>query len=469
MVSSLSGTLTTMGDDIRVCLPAYRGTRQLLSNVTHRGSVSVVGNHFDVLQGTLPQTNQTIVLLDCPDLFDRAGDPYRDQTGREFSDNGWRFGCFNLAVTQLIKSGFGGWRPDLIHLHDWHTGLVPALLKLNSEPTPTLFTVHNFSFHGVFPRVVFDALKLPPQWWDPERIEFYQQFSFMKAALLYADRVTAVSPRYAQEMHSEEFGCGLEGVVQRYSDRISGILNGIDVTEWNPLSDIYLEKNYSGRNVVGGKTANKTAIQHQLGLPKKSVPLFVVISRLAHQKGMDLLLTARDTIDKLPLQLVVLGRGEQEQEEAFQGWSRDNPEKVATVIDVDERFAHRLTAAADFQIMPSRFEPCGLSQMYAQRYGTLPVARATGGLADTIVNATDIALADGSATGFLFENATTDELVEALKRALDLWQAKRDLNRMRRAAMTLDFSWHQSANAYRNLYHALVHKDGAKVALSAAG
>ena len=463
MVSSLSTTLNHMGHDNRICLPAYRGTIEQLTKVVRGGHFPVQGYDFELVEGVLEPSGQTIFLLNCPELYARDGDPYRDADDAEFSDNGLRFGCFNLAITHLIACGFGSWQPEIVHLHDWHLGLVAALLKQQKNSVKTVFTIHNFSFHGLFDRELFNQLDLPENWWHPEALEFYNRFSFMKAGLLYADTVTVVSPRYADEIQTAQFGCGLEGLVANQSKRIQGILNGIDQNEWNPGKDPHLTCTYNKRSVTSGKKANKTALQKLLGLPVKDVPLVIFIGRLAEQKGPDLILDARSAMEKHAIQLVVLGRGEPHLESAFRNWATEMPEQVACVIDINEQMAHLLTAAADLQLMPSRFEPCGLSQMYAQRYGTLPVAHRTGGLADTIVDATTENLGSAAATGFLFDRLDVDCLIQTLNKALDLLQEKNTLKKLRQAAMSQDFSWALSAGAYIDLYTKLLKNPTSRV------
>jgi starch synthase len=456
MVSSLCTTLAKQGNDVRACIPAYPGTLDELSNSIRHGTVTVYGQRFNVVEGRLPTFGHSVILLDCPTLFNRQGDPYRDENGTEFDDNGWRFGCFNAAVVELIESGVGGWRPDIVHLHDWHTGLVPALLAHKNIDVRTVFTIHNFSFHGVFGRGLFDALNLPQQWWHHESLEFYGNFSFMKSALKYANIITAVSPRYAEEIQTPEYGSGLEGVVQNNADRLCGIVNGIDMDEWNPSKDSYIASPYNGRSVKSGKRLNKSALQKRLGLPMSNVPLVAFIGRLADQKGPDLIVAARDKFSQLPVQVVILGSGDKSLENACRQWANDRPDQVAARIEVNEELAHLVTAAADLQLMPSRFEPCGLSQMYAQRYGTLPVARSTGGLTDTITDATAETVAAGNATGFLFQDADVESLMTAVDRALGVLADSAATKKMRQTAMKRDFSWSASANAYLALYRDLV-------------
>jgi len=458
MVSSLSRTLAQLGHDVKICLPAYRETRKLLVDRTFKSSLKVYQHRFEVFEAQLEPGGPSILLLDCAELFDRPGDPYRDENGVEFADNGWRFGCFSKAVALLTTQGVEHWRPDVVHLHDWHTGLVPAFLRQQrpgEASTKTLFTIHNFSFHGIFERRLFEDLKLPASWWHQDHLEFYGRFSFMKAALKYSDAINAVSPGYAKEIATPEFGCGLEGVIVDESARLTGIVNGIDTEEWNPRTDLHLSRRYDAKYVTSGKRANKAALQEYLGLPVCDCPLVIFIGRLAEQKGPDLILAARQAIAHLPIQFVMLGSGEKPLEQAFSQWVGEVPDQVAAIIGVSEKMAHWLTAAADLQLMPSRFEPCGLSQLYAQRYGTLPVAHNTGGLADTIIDATPDNLKSGTATGFLFDEARVEDMMDGLNRALTVLARDSVTARMRKAAMARDFSWKASARSYLDLYRQL--------------
>jgi starch synthase len=464
MVSSLSRTLAQLGHDVKICLPAYRQTLELLEGRTFLRSLKVYQHRFEIFEAQLSPEGPSVLLLDCPELFDRPGDPYRDENGVEFADNGWRFGCFSKAVAQLITQGIGftqgiaHWHPDVVHLHDWHSGLVPAFLRQqrpDGTNARTLFTIHNFSFHGVFERQLFDDLKLPASWWHQDHLEFYDRFSFMKAALKYSDAISTVSPGYAEEIATPEFGCGLEGVIIDERQKLTGIVNGIDTEEWDPRTDLHLSRRYDAKYVTSGKKANKAAMQEYLGLPVRDCPLVIFIGRFAEQKGPDLILAARGELAHLPIQLVVLGCGEKPLEQAFSQWAREASDQVAALIEVSEKMAHWLTAAADVQLMPSRFEPCGLSQLYAQRYGTLPVAHNTGGLADTIVDATPDNLKGGTATGFLFHEARVEDMMEGLNRALAVLAKDSVTARMRKAAMVRDFSWTASAQSYLDLYRQI--------------
>lgn len=453
VVHALSAALRPHAD-VRICLPAYRGVFARLSNTCEVATLEIYGYAVRVIEGEMDAVTPPIWLVDCPDLFDRAGDPYRDRSGRDYADNALRFGLFSRVVA-LLGNGAADWQPDLLHLHDWQTGLAAAWSKALRPALPVLFTIHNLAYQGVFERATFDALELPAAWWDMEGVEYWGRFSFIKAGLNFSDAITTVSPSYAEEIKTPEFGCGLDGVLRKRSTELFGLLNGIDAEHWKPNTDPLIEMPYGRSNVTEGKTRNRHALQRVLGLAPAEVPLFIFIGRLADQKGADLLLAARDQLAALPLQLVILAAGDGELERACRAWAAAAPDRVAALIRMDEALAHRLTAAADFQLMPSRFEPCGLSQLYAQRYGTVPVVRATGGLRDTVTDVTAASLADHSATGILFADANVEGVMRGVHRALELYHSKSALIAVRRNGMSKDFSWHTAADRYRALYARL--------------
>lgn len=441
--------------DVRICIPSYRGVFARLRNTCEIASLEIYGYPVRVLEGELDAVTPPIWLIDCPDLFDRPGDPYRDRSGRDYPDNALRFGLFSRAVALLV-SGAAEWQPDLLHLHDWQAGLAAAWSKRLRPSLPVLFTIHNLAYQGVFDRATFDLLELPAEWWDIEGVEYWGGFCFIKGGLNFSDAITTVSPSYAEEIKTPAFGCGLDGVLRKRSNELFGLLNGIDAEHWNPAADPLIEACYSRANVTEGKRRNRHALQRLLGLAPMEVPLFIFIGRLADQKGADLLLAAREEIAALPLQLVFLAAGDAGLEQACRAWASEMPERVAALIRMDEALAHRLTAAADFQLMPSRFEPCGLSQLYAQRYGTVPVVRATGGLRDSVIDLNADTLADQSATGILFAEADVDGVLSGIRRALRLYQSKSSLLAVRRAGMSKDFSWDKAAARYLELYRELI-------------
>lgn len=455
VVAALPAALQSLGAETRICLPAYRGVRERLADVKLLGRLSILEQEFEVLEGRLPDKDLSFWLLAHPALYERAGDPYHDASGAPFEDNFWRFGVFGAAVAQLAR-GVNGWRPDVVHLHDWQAGLAAPWLATRPARPRIVFTIHNLAYQGDFRRAHFDALRLPAAWWSIAGLEFHGGFSFMKAGLVHSDAITTVSPSYAREIRTPAFGYGLDGVLNARAPVLHGIVNGIDQDLWNPSDDRHLHRRYATRDAASGKRANKAVLQAELGLARSQNALLVFIGRFAHQKGADLILAARAALEALPIQIAILGAGDHELESRFLSWSLDEPGRVALRVGYDEPLAHRLTASADLQLMPSRFEPCGLNQMYAQRYGSLPVVRRTGGLADTVVDASPEALRDGSATGVHFENADAGGIAWGVGRALELLADAGRRDRLRRTGMTRDFSWSGSARRYLQLYQDLL-------------
>ncbi|MDR3415316.1 MAG: glycogen synthase GlgA [Nevskia sp.] len=456
VVAALPAALTAVGVEARVCLPAYRGVKQQISDLAWVGGVNVLGQDFGVLEGSLPERGLKLWLIDCPHLYERPGDPYHDMHGRPWHDNPWRFGCFAQAVAQLAR-GCNGWKPDVVHLHDWQAALAAAWI----EPLPgrprLVFTIHNLAYQGLYSRDEFNALQVPGYLWHMHGVEFWGGFSFMKAGINLCDAITTVSPTYAREILTPEFGHSLDGALRDRRSLLHGIVNGIDAEAWNPATDLLLGSTYGNRNVVSGKNANKAALKEELGLAPGEEPLLIFIGRFAEQKGADLILAARGPLLELPLQLAVLGTGDRQLERQFGEWAEAQPGRVALRLRYDEGLAHRMTAAADLQLMPSRFEPCGLNQMYAQRYGTIPVVRRTGGLADTVTDATAESLADGSATGVHFQHADVGGVLHGVRRGLELLADKTLRARLRRTGMARDFSWTRSARQYEQLYTSLLN------------
>lgn len=454
---ALPAAQAEQGLEVTVCLPAYAGTLQRLTSVELLTELEVRGEHFRVLAGCLPGGNHTLLLFDCPRLFQREGDPYRDGQGREFMDNGWRFGCFGAAVGQLLGQALLP-TPDIVHLHDWQTALVAGWLRHQRSPSRVLFTIHNLAYQGVFDGQLFSALGLPADWWSPRGVEQLGAWSFMKAGIHFSHGVSTVSPGYAREICTEAHGCGLHQVLRDRRRPLHGILNGIDTRLWNPARDAWLPVHYDYETVRQGKAENRAVLQRELGLAADQRPLLLFIGRLADQKGADLLLAGKEVLAHMPMQIVVLGVGEPALEQAFADWAAQRPAQVRAFLRVDEALAHRLTAAADLQIMPSRFEPCGLNQMYAQVYGTLPVVRRTGGLGDTVVDANAASLKAGKATGVQFLDADVGGVLHGIGRALELL-AGPHRSRLQRAGMGQDFSWQASARRYHDLYRELLTVD----------
>jgi len=462
VAGNLPPALATLGFDVRILLPAYRGVRAAAGSVRDRGALTITatGETVHLLEAVLPGHDDVpVYLLDAPDRFDRPGNPYQDEHKREWPDNAARFGLFGRVIELLARDAAGlDWQPDLVHCNDWHTGLAPALLSLHAARPATLFTIHNLLFQGSFPFETLADLGLPASFWSPAALEFHGNVSFMKGGLVYADAITAVSRTYAREITTPEFGCGLDGLLRHRGAALIGILNGVDYTVWDPRRDPHIPRHY-WRDDLEHKAEDKAALQRELGLePHAGAALLAYVGRLTRQKGIDLILAALDALPaEVPWQLAVLGSGEAEFETALLAAAAKRPGQMAVRIGFDEALAHRIQAGADMLLMPSRFEPCGLTQLYALRYGTVPVARATGGLVDTITDADAAGLRAGTATGFLFRAAEAAALREAVQRGLALFASDPAAwRRIMLAGMGADFGWEACARHYAALYRQLL-------------
>ncbi|HLS87856.1 MAG TPA: glycogen synthase GlgA [Burkholderiales bacterium] len=443
--AALPAALREQGVDARVLLPGYpevlRGApAQMIAQV------SALGFEARLLEATLP-SGVPLIVLDCPPLYVRGGGPYLAPSGEDWPDNALRFGFFSRVAAQLAGASSPlAWRPHVLHAHDWPAGLAPAYLRLAAGArAASVFTIHNLAFQGLFDASMRARLALPEESFAPEGLEFHGRLSFMKGGIVYADAITTVSPTYAREIQQPEQGCGLDGLLRDRRAALTGILNGIDTTAWNPLADRHLARNYDAASLER-KAANKAALQRRLGLtPDPEVPLLGQVARLTHQKGADLVVEAGERLAALG-QLAILGAGERRHEAALRALAARHAGRVAVHIGFDEPLAHLIEAGADLFLMPSRFEPCGLNQLYSQRYGTPPVARATGGLADTIE--------DGQ-TGFLFEPQSAEALVEAVRHALAVRAQPHAWRAVQLAGMARDASWSTAARRYADLYRRL--------------
>ena len=450
---ALPCAIAALQQEVRLVLPGYREVLEQSGRVKTIARLNLPTGRATLLERLLPGTRLKVWLVDFPPYFDRPGNPYQGANGLPWPDNAERFALFCQAVRALALDRAGlDWQPDLVHCNDWQTGLVPALLSLHKKRPATLFTIHNLAYQGLFPESTFGALDLPWSFWSPNALEFYGQLSFLKGGLAFADRINTVSPTYAREIQTPQFGCGLDGLLRHRRKQLSGILNGIDKS-WNPARDPALTKNYSLRDPKG-KNANKRALQRELGLPDSAkMPLLAFVGRLVEQKGIDMLLEILPEVMKLPAQVVLLGSGDRRYEDALQRMARNHPGQISVRTGFDETLAHRIEAGADMFLMPSRFEPCGLNQMYSLRYGTPPIVHRVGGLADTVVDTTPATLRDGTATGVVFDRADSRVLLEAVKRAILLYgEQERYWRPMQRHGMGQDFSWRRSAECYLDLY-----------------
>lgn len=451
VAGSLPPALARLGQEMTVILPAYHAARAQLPKLERLPELALPGGSVALLRGRLPGNDRiTVLMVDNPVLFDRPGNPYHDEQGRPWADNALRFGLFARACVEVAMDRAGlDWRPDLVHCNDWQTGLVPALLEQERMRPATVYTIHNLAYQGLFGHELLKQLQLPEQLWSFDALEFHGQLSFMKGGLVFADRITTVSPTYAREIQTPEYGYGLDGLLRYRADRLIGILNGIDAEEWNPRTDEHLARRY-GIKTLAEKAVNKAILQRDLALPViEGHPLVGMVGRLAEQKGIDLVLEALPRLLAMPLQLIVLGSGEAYYENALREHSHRHPDQLEVVIGYDEGLSHRIEGGADMFLMPSRFEPCGLNQMYSLRYGTVPVVRGTGGLADTVIDADST---QGDPNGFVFPNASADELVATVERALALFQRRSRWRLLQRNGMRRDYSWEHSARDYLGLY-----------------
>lgn len=452
VAGALPGALAPLGIDLRTMLPAYPALMPLVARGTEVASFGdLPGGPGRVVQ--VEAEGLTLLLLDAPQLFDRRGGPYSHEGGHDWNDNHRRFASLAQAAARISFDGLADWKPDIVHAHDWQAGLTPVYLKQPGVPAPrSVITIHNIAFQGRFAAHEGQQLGLRWDWFTPDGFEYHGDISFLKAGLVYADRITTVSPTYAREILTPRFGMGLEGVLSARQSVLSGILNGIDTDVWNPATDPALARNYDADSLAG-KAANRAEICTRLGLdPAHKGPLFCVISRLTEQKGLDALAEAIPHLVASGGQLAVLGSGAPELEAAFRSAAEAHPGKVGCHIGYDEGFSHLLQGGSDAILIPSRFEPCGLTQLYGLRYGTLPVVARTGGLADTVIDGNLAALRAKTATGFLFDDVGVAGVTEVLDRAIRTYASTDDWQSMQRAAMSQEVGWDISARAYADLY-----------------
>ena len=443
VAGSLPKALRELGHDVRIAMPMY-GTIREAKDV---GSfpVAIGGADHEAKLRTTRIGEVPVYLIDFAPLFDRP-------KVYEYPDDGQRFAFFGKAVLDMIPTA--GWQPDVVHLNDWHTALAAAFLKTTYRGDERyrglrcVFTIHNLQHQGLFGREVFDWAGLPPETWDPEGVEFYGRMNFLKAGVVYADQVTTVSPTYAREIQTPEYGFGLEGLLRSRASKLSGILNGIDYDVWNPAKDPHIPQKYS-KSTLEKKAKNKSALQKGAGLAVESkIPLIGIVSRLTEQKGLDILIPAIPEIMNLGVQVVLLGTGEPVYEGPLERFSAAGKGFVA-YVKYDEALAHRIYAGSDFFLMPSKFEPCGLGQEISLRYGTIPIVRSTGGLADTV---SDVGANPKTGNGFVFTDYTPGALADAVRRAVEFYRMRRGWRPLQQRAMGRDLSWSASAQTYADLY-----------------
>jgi starch synthase len=459
VAGSLPVALLKNSQDVRLLLPAYP---EVLNKIT-KSKIRTVSSYYnlpvEIIETRLPGSNVIVWLVDCPAVFNRPGGPYTDNHGQPWNDNALRFAILCHAAVDISLNKLQlNWRPDVVHCNDWQSGLVPALLSLHTKRPATIFTIHNLAYQGVFDQQTFSDLHLPSELWHMNGLEFFGQLSFIKGGLAYADKITTVSPSYAREILEPEFGYGLNDLLKHRSDHLSGILNGIDEKLWNPGTDHNLKQKYNRRS-LDKKSINKTDLQEELLLSiDASTPMIGMVSRLVEQKGLDIILESLPTLLTMPVQLVILGTGGIHYEMQLSEWAQKYPDRIKVIIGYNETLAHRIEAASDVYLMPSTFEPCGLNQLYSLRYGTLPIVTHVGGLADTVTDASEENINNGTANGFVLKQQSTTSLLATIQRALTLYQKPEIWRQLQTNAMSGSFSWQTSAEHYVNLYQQALNE-----------
>lgn len=439
--AALPDALARRGHRVTVMLPGYGALLDQRGPTREIGRFSLMGESVSIRAGRLGRLD--VWYVDAPGRFHRDGGAYADAAGRDFGDNAERFAIFCRAIVATLAASARSAPFDVVHLNDWQTGLAAPLARQLPNPPRVVFGIHNLAYQGRFDRQVFERLELPGQWWSPDAVEFHGDLSFLKAGIGFADAITTVSPSYAHEIKTPQHGEGLDGLLRHRASVLFGIVNGIDTCIWNPATDVHLAHRFT-RDDLPARARNKPALQHELGLAvDPGAPLLGMITRLAYQKGIDLVIEALPRILELGAQLVVLGRGDHHHEAALAAAAAQFPDRIAFLARLDEGLAHRIEGGADVFVMPSRYEPCGLNQMYSQRYGCIPVVRRTGGLADTVT----------PSSGFAFDDPSPQALGECLADAIAVFRDRDAWHTLMRNGMARDFSWQQSANAYEAVYH----------------
>jgi starch synthase len=452
VVGALPAALASYDVHLTTMIPGYPAVMNALENSRAlRVYGDLLGAEARLLAGSANALD--IVVLDAPDLFVREGGPYSDLSGKDWPDNWQRFAALGRAAADLALDAEMGF--EILHAHDWQAAMAPAYLHHAGATVPKVVTVHNIAFPGWFPAEIFAGLGLPRDAFTIDGVEYYGGVGFLKAGLQVADAITTVSPTYAQQIRQPRFGMGLDGLIAARRDRLIGIVNGIDTTLWNPAADSNLAATYDVSTVEKRKF-NKRAVEFGFRLDEGDGPVFCVVSRLTTQKGMDVLADAVDAMVAMGGRLALLGAGDSKLEAAFKAAAARHPGRVGARIGYDERLSHLLQGGADAILIPSRFEPCGLTQLYGLRYGCVPVAARTGGLADTIIDANDATLAAGVATGFLFDGVTKDGLVRAIERAIAVFGGRDTWRSIQQQGMQADFSWRRSGRRYAELYRRML-------------
>jgi starch synthase len=454
VAGALPAALSSHGVTMRTLLPGYPS---VMAKLTGGRVVKELDDLFGVQAKLIAGRFEglDIIVIDAPVLYDRPGNPYVSPDNWDWPDNWKRFAALSWVAAELGTGMVEGYYPQVLHCHDWQAGLAPAYIKFGPSSTvKTVMTIHNIAFKGFFAADIFGQLRLPPHAFGVGGVEYYGGVSYLKAGMECADFVTTVSPNYADEIRTPEFGMGLEGLLNGRADTVVGILNGIDTNAWDPSRDPALIQTYAA-NTIQARQVNKRAVVEKFGLDGTDGPLFCVVSRLTDQKGMDLLLQVADGLVSLRGRLAVLGSGEAYLEDGFRNLAARHPGKVGLTSGYNEGLSHLMQGGCDAILIPSRFEPCGLTQLYGLRYGCVPVVSRIGGLADTVIDANPAALAAEVATGIVFDAGSPHALYEAIRRAVNLYRDDKLWKKMQRRGMKSDVSWDTSAAGYADLYAAI--------------
>ncbi|HKY82904.1 MAG TPA: glycogen synthase GlgA [Sphingobium sp.] len=455
VAGALPAALADHGIVVRTLLPGYPSVLARLGKAKPvRRYEALFGARASVLAARLGELD--LLILDAPEFFAREGGPYGDQNGHDWSDNWRRFAALSRVGADIAAEGVKGWKPDLVHAHDWQAAMTAAYMRFGpAHAVPKAMTIHNLAFQGRFAADIFAQLGLPPEAWGVDGVEYYGGTGFLKAGLVSADAITTVSPTYADEIRSPRHGMGLDGLINGRADRLHGILNGIETDVWDPAGDPLIARRYTAR-ALGGRASNRRALEKRFGLDHDEAPIFIIVSRLTWQKGMDMVVGAIDHLVGLGGKLAMLGSGDHPLEGAFLAAADRHRGRVGAHIGYDEPLSHLMQAGADAILIPSRFEPCGLTQLYALRYGCVPVVARVGGLADTVIDANEAAVGAGAATGVVFAPSDPLALHGAIARTVRLHGNRMQWQAMQRAGMRADFSWTHSAARYAELFRSLV-------------
>lgn len=462
VVGALPRALHERGHDVRVAMPCYRQIPEAYRGERYCGCAADFGNR--VVHGALrisrvPGADIPLYLIEHEEYFGRET-PY-GPGAYEYDDNAGRFCFFSLALLDAVPQT--GWIPDIVHCHDWHTAPIPVFLKTRYYAdtqwgsTATLFTIHNLAYQGRYKSTLFPCTGFTPELLTPDCLEYEGDLNLMKGALVFADKVNTVSPRYAREIQTIEYGAGLHGVLSARREDLHGILNGVDYSVWRPATDLFIAARYDAAHMAG-KQYCKEALQDMFALPQSRGPLFGIVSRLHWQKGIDLIADALETLMARDIQLVVLGSGDPALEERIEAARLQYPDKIGVRLGFDVATAHMIQAGSDFLLMPSRYEPCGLGQLYALAYGTIPIVRRTGGLADTVRGYRPVCGGNGDATGITFVPLTPQGIVRSVDTAMQIYRDKPLLQGLRMNGMKEDYSWDRSCQAYAALYEMAIDK-----------